>query len=292
MGPSNGDKVDKVLRRLRIFFDGPAGATQWPSMYQTLFKQVQRLGSYNYSEYEGNVEQRSLDEPWVSVILKRTRKLSSLAKRCDRERRNEAGWRLILEPEIFARFSDEVVWYGRLAWVYWHPGKADTRSTKCRARVWRSEIELALESTDDGAQALGKRRQNRRECKCDRWVEHYFRDMVIWAGAEDLGSCDIGINPLFSDRAEELVNNDSVMTEDEMKIGHPDRHPDRVYGLRETKVFEDVLSSQPRFQRSQLVKDTIETSPFRNVGEPLLFPFLILEAKSEKGADSWSSTQN
>jgi len=67
--------------------------------------------------------------------------------------------------------------------------------------------------------------------------------------------------------------------------------PDRVYGLRETKIFRNVLSSPTHVPNVRLVEETVTTSPFRNVGEPLLFPFLILEAKSEKGVDSWSSIE-
>jgi hypothetical protein len=36
----------------------------------------------------------------------------------------------------------------------------------------------------------------------------------------------------------------------------------------------------------QALKD-LKISPFRKDGDPLLFPFLVLEAKSEKGADSF-----
>lgn len=71
----------------------------------------------------------------------------------------------------------------------------------------------------------------------------------------------------------------------------PKDRPDRIYGLRETKVFRDALYSEPRLSNTEIVKHVITSSPFQNVGEPLLFPFLILEAKSEKGADSWSSIE-
>ena len=34
-----------------------------------------------------------------------------------------------------------------------------------------------------------------------------------------------------------------------------------------------------------LVHEALRATPFRRIGEPLLFPFLILEAKSAKGED-------
>ena len=68
-------------------------------------------------------------------------------------------------------------------------------------------------------------------------------------------------------------------------------HPDRVFGLRERRNFEEALSCPLASQPSQTVGSVLEISPFRNVGEPLLFPFLILEAKSEKGSDDWDSIE-
>ena len=103
---------------------------------------------------------------------------------------------------------------------------------------------------------------------------------------------DPGLNRLFSDRAEELVlhglSNGSNIPKQE--------YPDRIYGLRETKVFENALSAVYRRDESplavsQLVRETIRCSPLRERGEPLLFPFLILESKSEKGQDCFDSIQ-
>ena len=87
------------------------------------------------------------------------------------------------------------------------------------------------------------------------------------------------MNALFSDRAEELVHHDAVLDSELTRK----EHPDRIYGLRETKIFEKALSA---------IEDGVRCSPFKTGGEePLLFPFLILEAKSEKGADSFSSIE-
>lgn len=103
---------------------------------------------------------------------------------------------------------------------------------------------------------------------------------------------DPGLNPLFSDRAEELVIHDNII--------HPDlpknEHPDRVYGLRETRAFERALNARVRNEQCQSskamqVRDAIRSTPFRQDGDSLLYPFLILEAKSEKGQDSFDSIE-
>jgi len=68
----------------------------------------------------------------------------------------------------------------------------------------------------------------------------------------------------------------------------PDRQrkPDRVYGLRETRNFEAILDQIPssNSQSGATVRDSIRTSPFKDTDtmESLIFPFLILEAKSEQ----------
>jgi len=52
----------------------------------------------------------------------------------------------------------------------------------------------------------------------------------------------VGINPLFDERAEEIVLRDLPgLSESPEKV--PDRlqKPDRVYGLRETDTFEGLL---------------------------------------------------
>jgi hypothetical protein len=59
--------------------------------------------------------------------------------------------------------------------------------------------------------------------------------------------------------------------------------------------FERLLKAlsnraESHFTEAQDEKD-LKTSPFRQDGDPLLFPFLVLEAKSEKGQDSFGSIE-
>jgi hypothetical protein len=107
--------------------------------------------------------------------------------------------------------------------------------------------------------------------------------MITW-----LSSNDPGLNPLFSDRAEERVLHDEIVT---MQLPKRD-HPDRVYGLRETTRFSRVLSSPCRASNDRPIREVLKISPFRTANDPLLFPFLVLEAKSEKGyCWDWIETQ-
>lgn len=69
-----------------------------------------------------------------------------------------------------------------------------------------------------------------------------------------------------------------------MKSNMPIREPDRVYGLTATTNFKDELSAEG-------VMDVIESCPFKGSDDPL-FPFLILEAKSEKCNDGFHDVIN
>ena len=101
-----------------------------------------------------------------------------------------------------------------------------------------------------------------------------------------LTSYDTGTNPLFDERAEEIVLQDlSVQSALAEEGFNQKQKPDRVYGLRETRNFETILDQIPssNSQSGMTVRDSIRVSPFRDtdIGASLIFPFLILEAKSE-----------
>ncbi|KAF3402098.1 hypothetical protein F1880_009829 [Penicillium rolfsii] len=94
---------------------------------------------------------------------------------------------------------------------------------------------------------------------------------------------------LFSDRAEEAIKHNPGLPV-KSRPGQVQNYesPDRVYGLKETADFKSLLDGAdkraPVSERS--LRDTVEFSPFDPDGEPLLYPFLILEAKSSKGNDN------
>ncbi|EXL93514.1 hypothetical protein FOIG_13647 [Fusarium odoratissimum NRRL 54006] len=87
-----------------------------------------------------------------------------------------------------------------------------------------------------------------------------------------------GISPLFDDRAEEAIIYSSELRAELPKREH---RPDRVFGLQVTERLSRLLN----------YAEDIRSSPFRLDGDPLVYPFLVIEAKSEKGSDAFTDTQ-
>lgn len=102
---------------------------------------------------------------------------------------------------------------------------------------------------------------------------------------------DPGLSDLFSSRIEEpCVAPDSSKS-------YPKKRPDRIHGLQRTKNFDVLLQSpyahdNPPHQNPRLVEDVVKTTLNPdNGGSPLLFPFLIAEAKREKGAENFEQME-
>jgi hypothetical protein len=90
-------------------------------------------------------------------------------------------------------------------------------------------------------------------------------------------SCEDGNTKLFDDRVEEFVRHDG------MHIELSERRPDRVYGLRATRIFNHYLTSI--LNTGQAVEEVVKTTPFKPASDRLIFPFLVLEAKSDGTKD-------
>ncbi|KAL2127828.1 hypothetical protein VTI74DRAFT_10108 [Chaetomium olivicolor] len=147
---------------------------------------------------------------------------------------------------------------------------------KCRGRLWRSEQEVVTVCHGGApARSLRDRQRERKPCCC------------IPMGSQD-GIHEHGISPIFDDRADE-----AIVYSPELQAELPKREekPDRVYGLRRTKRLERLLLStedkRPSAQ-GKPIGENLKTSPFRPDGEPIVFGFLVIEAKSEKGADAFT----
>jgi hypothetical protein len=95
---------------------------------------------------------------------------------------------------------------------------------------------------------------------------------------------------LFDDRTQELIIHDELL-----RAQLPKQQPDRVYGLQETKNFDKLLSkSVPGALASDAdvtLREMVRSSPFKDGVQPLLFPFLILEAKSGKSSSGFYEIQ-
>ncbi|KAI9808938.1 MAG: hypothetical protein M1827_007112, partial [Pycnora praestabilis] len=217
------------------------------------------IGQIQFGQYCGRADDHSLEKPWKTQTIHRAERITKIVSRCLKEERNEAGWRFAIEPEVFLRFSFEAA------------------CPNCRARIWRSEIEATVADGNPTAPLLQDRRNSREPCRCS-------------LGSRPQDRSEIGLNPLFSNRAQQVILHDPQLK------SLRKQEPDRVYGPRQTKNFESALNAQeggdpendaPR----KRVREAIRSSPFLEIGEPLLFPFLILEVKSEKGPDGLRSIE-
>ncbi|KAE8373695.1 hypothetical protein BDV26DRAFT_296687 [Aspergillus bertholletiae] len=91
---------------------------------------------------------------------------------------------------------------------------------------------------------------------------------------------ELGTDRLFDSRVQEFVVYDDLL-----KSQLPKQAPDRVIGLQCTKNFDNLLSSPIRSDlansEDDVASDILQVTPFQSQADPLLFPFLLLEAKSE-----------
>ncbi|KAE8358633.1 hypothetical protein BDV27DRAFT_65974 [Aspergillus caelatus] len=245
-------------KELNIRFLGPAPPRQWPDAHRRLFADIQKLGNQKYSSFSETVSVDSIDKPWRRQTKQRAARLVQRSLISREDRKNEAGWRFSIEPEVLHRFTVEVT------------------CPRCRSRLWKSEIEAAVLSSQPFAQSLEARRRRRAPCRCvDQWGYN--------SGYED------GVNMIFSDRTQAAIKHDPPLPIEGRRRGQVSEEPDRVYGLRDTGSLRKALNSIGKHTayagNVQRLRDTIEVSPFDDEGERLLFPFLIMEAKSGKHGD-------
>nr|RBQ99291.1 hypothetical protein FVER53263_00115 [Fusarium verticillioides] len=253
MPPNKREIQRQLMEKYNIIFDGPIDSVanpQWPSNCNTIFDHIRRLGKTDYLEYRESVSADYTRFPWRQKVQQRAKRIAESAKRCLKSRKNESGWRLALESEVLARFSVEIA------------------CRNCRGRLWRSEQEAdpSTQPAKEGdANSLRARQSKRQPCTCN--PNDLSRDIQ-----------ELGISPLFDDRAEEGIVYSSELRAELPKREH---RPDRVYGLHVTERLSRLLS----------YAEDVRSSPFRLDGDPLVFPFLVIEAKSEKSTDSFTNNQ-
>ena len=99
---------------------------------------------------------------------------------------------------------------------------------------------------------------------------------------------EVGTSRLFEERMDEFIDDLDPLPE------QPKQKPDRIIGLRETKNIHRLLEQPARFMRGDTaakVRDEVRCSPLKDQSIPLLFPFLVLEAKSDSAHASSSDIQ-
>ncbi|KAF5599882.1 hypothetical protein FPANT_2987 [Fusarium pseudoanthophilum] len=257
MPPNQREVQRQLMASYNIFFDVPIeseGNPQWPSSFNQIFQAVRDLGKREYAEYSETITANITQAPWKAQAQLRAECVRKKVKQCLDTRKNESGWRSSLENRIMARFDTEIA------------------CRNCRNRLWRSELEVTATSQSgaddrgaDDRSSLRARQGRRQPCQCN-------------AGGGGLALLDNGISPIFDDRAEQgMVCSPALQVE----LQKREVRPDRVYGLQATKRFGRLLE----------LTQGVRSNPFKPDGEPLIFPFLVIEAKSEKAGSSNSDIQ-
>ncbi|KAF2793994.1 hypothetical protein K505DRAFT_417428 [Melanomma pulvis-pyrius CBS 109.77] len=239
----------------------PLTVVDVPPEHKDKFKIIQDLGRISYENYGFTPNGDTLDKPWQQDIKTRAVRLMSFASRCRKENRNESGWRYDIEQRLFERFDIEVA------------------CKRCRRRLWRSEMEVDPNSSNSRTTSLKDRQQQRQRCTCNPSGR-----------IDEYSALDSGLSNLFSFRTEEAC------LAPDPSISGLTKRPDRIHGLQRTKNFELMLQSPythgPSHQPQRLVEDVVKTTLNPdNGGSPLLFPFLLSEAKREKGAENFGQME-
>ncbi|RDL40397.1 uncharacterized protein BP5553_00376 [Venustampulla echinocandica] len=240
-----------LVSEYNIFFDGRTDKARWPSAHSKTFNDIQKIGRTEIAKYHESVI-RGSDKPWRAQTKRRAERIVAKAQLCLEANRNEAGWRLNLEHEILARLTIEVACRG------------------CRARLWRSELEVTRDPKDKFSKSLEERQKKRKPCSCP-------------GGRGGLDEFKEGINQLFDDRAEETI----IQEEGLQAAMQKKEKPDRIYGLRKTSRLKRLLCET----KDKRAVESIRSTPFRPGGESIVFPFLVLEAKSEKSRDGFGDIE-
>ncbi|KAI9797022.1 MAG: hypothetical protein M1833_005855 [Piccolia ochrophora] len=257
--------LERLRREYHITFRVEFRKEDWPSYLKDVFEAILTLGQTKYDEYAVAENGNGLAEPWKLQVKRQATRLVGEATRC--VRRNEACWRFACESLIFARFQAAVAWYTS----HFSASAKIFAVLNCQKRIWRSEIEAAPTPNSAGAESLKARQRRREPCHCSQAFRPQDPDEIN------------GLNTIFIDRAQDSI----IHSPELMKKLPKGEQPDRVYGLQQTRNFEDKLYASLPGNRH--VRDLLQRSPLSEDGHPLLFPFMVAEAKSGTSGDDWHS---
>jgi hypothetical protein len=84
----------RLIRTFGITF-GPPSEMYWPPSHRPTFEDIRRIQNQKFDDYcvKGDIFH---NQPCLLIVL--------------RQRRNEAGWKLVLKSEILRRLYVEVAW--------------------------------------------------------------------------------------------------------------------------------------------------------------------------------------
>lgn len=103
-------ELGQLMKAYKITVDHSLNPQKWPSTRATRFRDIQQTWQDSFDTFERSVSGRYEQEPWRLETAKRAAKITDLAARARDERRNEAGWRILLENEFLERFIAKETW--------------------------------------------------------------------------------------------------------------------------------------------------------------------------------------
>ncbi|PMD63792.1 uncharacterized protein K444DRAFT_584149, partial [Hyaloscypha bicolor E] len=241
------------LRELGVVFLTAILPGQFPSHLLNTFQTIRSFRKFDLSTFRSSGTSISPERVlWRSEIMDRTEEIVEIAMTVIADATAECEGRLRLEPEVLRRF-----------YMIIDPSEA------CKNRLWRSEIEAVVESPGRIAQSLATRRPKRHPCHCPPGERLPY------------------LNKIFSSRADEMVSIDLSKNDSDKRR----RRPDRIIGFQETRSFSrrlekyDLMAGQSGNEAGNITLwETVESTVLNHKGNSLLFPFLIIEAKSRHGA--------
>lgn len=97
-----------LVNECNIKFEGPVPPRQWPSQYSYLFHVIRDIWANRYDDYKERID---IDQKTIRKQRNRVRDLCTNASRLRTDfRTNEDTWRALIEPLVFRRFDQEIVW--------------------------------------------------------------------------------------------------------------------------------------------------------------------------------------
>ncbi|RYP66853.1 hypothetical protein DL771_007575 [Monosporascus sp. 5C6A] len=157
---------------------------------------------------------------------------------------------------------------------------------------WKSEVKRLACNLVERAKRNRHRNESSWRISCEPFVFARLSGEVVCLEA-------IGLNRIFGHREDETVRHEATIAK---KLGKKIQKPDAIFGLRQTRNIENLLHDTRKLQVGQPVQTNAKQlhevlrpspidQPLEQSGDELLYPFLVLEAKSSTSDCDWYSIQ-
>lgn len=244
----------KIIRGHGIVFVTAILPDQFPAHLSKTFQRIRSFRKFDLATLYPSASPLTPEQIfWKDEITNRAKRITAIAARLIEDAPSEAEVRLRMEQMVLERFNMVI------------------ECPTCKRRLWRSEVEVEVESPHRIATSLQSRRPDRLPCQCSQ---------------KEVSS---HINKMFSTRADQMISCDFFDTgsEDHAKR----RRPDRILGFQETGSFSRRLEkynlTAGRSENEagfESILGALKSTVLNHEGNSLLFPFLIIEAKKRDSA--------